>query len=181
MQELSLYCLVPNARHTQVLRIFSGICNMNPEPQFIHHLIYKPRRRAAQAEMYHLQLISKIDEKEWERRQKEQDSRQSEQGKGKFKGAGEEDDVDMIGIEADDETIKEKDGAEDTDGRNRNEGGRRLGMEEKLYDIRRQKWIMRFLDFPETMRTRPVTTRVMYLAEVGDGDALAFMEDLGYT
>ena len=47
---------------------------MNPEPQFIHHLIYRPKRPkphvmvgAAQQEMYHLQLISKVDEREWER------------------------------------------------------------------------------------------------------------------
>ena len=122
---------------------------MNPEPQFIHHLIYRPKRPkphvmvgAAQQEMYHLQLISKVDEREWER---------SAAGK---KGGG-----------------YQAAGAEDERG---GEGG-------ALYDIKKQKWTVQFLDFPEAMRTRPVTTRSMYLAEAGDGDVLAFMEDFGYT
>ncbi|KAF8476009.1 hypothetical protein BDZ91DRAFT_758527 [Kalaharituber pfeilii] len=53
--------------------------------------------------------------------------------------------------------------------------------EGKLYDIRKQKWTIQFLDSLEAMRTRPETTRNMYLAEIGDGNTLAFMDDLGYT
>ena len=124
---------------------------MNPEPQFIHHLIYRPKRPkphvmvgAAQQEMYHLQLISKVDEREWERSA-------AGKGWGGYQAAA-----------AEDEKEKEK------------EGG-------AWYDIKKQKWTVQFLDFPEAMRTRPVTTRSMYLAEAGDGDVLAFMEDFGYT
>ncbi|KAF8472151.1 mediator complex, subunit Med18 [Kalaharituber pfeilii] len=168
MQELSLYALIPNSRHAQILRIFSGICNMNPEPTFIHHLIFRPKRPklhitagTAQAEMHYLQLISKIDEAGWERKYKEQ-YRKEQEAKGKGKGGGEEDVV-MIDLEAEPTPANAP----------RND--------ELLYDIRKQKWTMQFLDFPEAMRTRPVTTRNMYLAEIGDGNALAFMDDLGYT
>ena len=161
---------------------------MNPEPQYIHHLIYKPKRPkphamvgAAQQEMYHLQLISKVDEREWERRRRGKTGEQEEANRvnvnnGKDVGGGTRMKEDVIMIDLDEKAAR---------------GGGQAGGEKEekekekekdtLYDIKRQKWTVQFLDFPEAMRTRPVTTRSMYLAEVGDGDVLTFMEDFGYT
>ncbi|EPS35711.1 hypothetical protein H072_10874 [Dactylellina haptotyla CBS 200.50] len=48
------------------------------------------------------------------------------------------------------------------------------------YDVRKQKWTMRFSDLPEVNGKRPVTSRMMHQATVQDGDALAFVDSLGY-
>ncbi|KAI5809551.1 mediator complex, subunit Med18 [Peziza echinospora] len=169
MQELSLYALIPNARHTQVLRIFSGLCNMNPEPHFMHHLIYKPRRPkplqmmgGSAPEMYYLQMISKIEDVD------ELEARIAERRERREKEKRERGD--------DSAEVKEEEKKDGEDGDGDGEDG-----DPPIYDIKNQKWTIRFLDFPVAMGTRPVTTRNMFLAEVGDGDALAFMEDLGYT
>lgn len=133
---------------------------MNPEPQLVHHLIYKPKRPkplamigAGQQEMYHLQLISKIDEADWEQRRREKDSGAKEKGKGK-----EVEDVVMVDLQGEDKD-----------------------HEEQLYAIKRQKWTIQLLDFPEASPKPAETRRGMYTAEAGDGDVLAFMEDFGYT
>ncbi|KAF8458841.1 mediator complex, subunit Med18, partial [Terfezia claveryi] len=103
--------------------------------------------------MYHLQLISRVDEAEFEGKMKEKEE----------KGEGEEDVV-MIDLDGD-----EKDKNRDNQ------------LEEKLYDIKKQRWTIQFLDFPDASPKPAETRRVIFLAEVGDGDALAFMEDFGYT
>ncbi|KAF8418551.1 mediator complex, subunit Med18 [Tirmania nivea] len=167
MQEISLYCLIPNARHAQVLRILSAICNMNPEPQLVHHLLYKPKRPkplmmigAGQQEMYYLQLIAKVDEAEFEEKKREiEGERRGVQEKGK----GREEDVVMIDFDGDEV--------------DKNRGNQ---LEEKLYDIKKQRWTIQFSDFPDASPKPAETRRVIFLAEVGDGDALAFMEDFGY-
>jgi len=162
IQEISLYCLIPNARHAQILRILSAICNMNPEPQLVHHLLYKPKRPkppmmigAGQQEMYHLQLIAKLDEAEFEEKRKEEE---------KERARGREDDVVMIDLDG---------------GGSDGNGGNQQG--EALYDIKKQRWTIQFLDFPDASPKPAETRRVIFQAEVGDGDALAFMEDFGYT
>ena len=171
MFELSLFALVPNNRKPQLLKVLLGICNMNPVPEFSHHLIFKPKRPkpiqnvASTSEMCYLQLVSKIDEAAWQKKRKELEERQAkenteEQGQG---------DVVMIDLEG---------------GASASEGGPQRTeskFEEPLYDIRKQKWTIEFKELPESMRSRPVTTRSMHVAPVHDGDVLAFMEDLGYT
>jgi len=134
---------------------------MNPEPQLIHHLLYKPKRPkplmmigAGQQEMYHLQLIARVDEAEFEGKKKESEE----------KGKEGEEDVVMIDLDGDE-----------------NDKNRGNQLEEKLYDIKKQRWIIQFLDFPDASPKPAETRRVIFLAEVGDGDALAFMEDFGYT
>lgn len=171
MFELSLYALVPNNRKPQLLKVLLGICNMNPVPEFSHHLIFKPKRPkpiqnvASNSEMCYLHLVSKIDEAAWEEKRKEQEERLARENAEK-KG---QDDVVMIDLEGPGSSA---------------EGGTQkqpAKPEEPLYDIRNQKWTIEFKELPESMRSRPVTTRAMHLAPVHDGDVLAFMEDLGYT
>lgn len=118
---------------------------------------------AGQQEMYHLQLIAKVDGAMFEENEKENGGR----GKGKgaeARGKGREEDVVMIDIDGDEK------------GKNRDNP-----LEENLYDIKKQRWTIQFLDFPDASPKPAETRRVICLAEVGDGDALAFMEDFGYT
>ncbi|RPA72746.1 hypothetical protein BJ508DRAFT_216778 [Ascobolus immersus RN42] len=130
MQELSLFAAVPHSRVPQVLRILSTWTQMKPQPILTHHLIYKPKRPRPPVgtvtnaqEMYHLQLVSTIDDEE--------------------------------------EVKKEEDVKHDD-------------------YVNRQKWTLRFTDIPEGGR-RNVTSRSVMMAEVEEGDVLAFMDALGYV
>ncbi|KAI5837574.1 mediator complex, subunit Med18 [Morchella snyderi] len=52
--------------------------------------------------------------------------------------------------------------------------------EGKSYDVRKQKWTMTLEDIPEPTR-KPVTSRSVLSSDISEGDAVAFMESLGYT
>jgi mediator of RNA polymerase II transcription subunit 18 len=51
--------------------------------------------------------------------------------------------------------------------------------EGKSYDVRKQKWTMTLEDIPEPTR-KPVTSRSVLSSDISEGDAVAFMESLGY-
>ncbi|KAL7275982.1 Mediator of RNA polymerase II transcription subunit 18 [Rhizina undulata] len=52
--------------------------------------------------------------------------------------------------------------------------------EDAGYEARKQKWTMKLEDLPEVTR-KPVISRAVLSSEQGQGDALEFMESLGYT
>lgn len=56
----------------------------------------------------------------------------------------------------------------------------RKGRENKEYELRKQKWKMTLEDIPEVTR-KPVTSRSVLSSKIAEGDAIAFVESLGYT
>lgn len=60
------------------------------------------------------------------------------------------------------------------------EEGGRDGEGNGKYEVRKQKWRMTLEDIPEVTR-KPVTSRSVLSSNVSEGDAIAFMESLGYT
>lgn len=124
-QELSLYSHIPASRQPPILRIISGITGMLPENSLHHHLVFKPKRPkqpgGGGAELYYVQLVSKVEEMEDEK-----------------------------------------------------------GKENRGYELRKQKWKMTLEDIPEVTR-KPVTSRSVLSSNIAEGDAIAFVESLGYT
>lgn len=54
------------------------------------------------------------------------------------------------------------------------------GVENTRYELRKQKWKMTLEDIPEATR-KPVTSRSVLSSNIAEGDAIAFVESLGYT
>lgn len=54
------------------------------------------------------------------------------------------------------------------------------GKGDGIYELRKQKWKITLEDIPEVTR-KPVTSRSVLSSDVAEGDAVAFMESLGYT
>lgn len=52
--------------------------------------------------------------------------------------------------------------------------------ENRGYELRKQKWKMTLEDIPEVTR-KPVTSRSVLSSNIAEGDAIAFVESLGYT
>jgi mediator of RNA polymerase II transcription subunit 18 len=187
MHELLLYAQIPPSRHNQLLRILSGIAGTQPQRVVERHLIFVPRKihdsrgqqvggtqtvqnQQAQAlqgqlhgELFHLQLVSEIDDEQFP----------------------DEDGRTLEGLQRQgDEMMK------DTGGGNietRTQQGH-LSPKEPLggavegpsYDFDKQLWSLRFHDLPEVAGRRPVTSRMISSVDIIDGNAIEFMDALGY-
>ncbi|KAF3936667.1 hypothetical protein ABW19_dt0209596 [Dactylella cylindrospora] len=176
MHELTLFAHVPNARVPHVKRALTAFTGMHPVPLLEHHLLYKPKRNrqtvgggasgnggpgpagaAAAADFYFLKLVAEIlavDEKKKE---------ETDVPKKVEKAAND----DAMDVDSGDQPNPETVAAETED--------------VQAYNVRKQKWSIRFADLPEVPGKRPVTSRMIYHAAVNEGDALSFVDSLGYS
>ncbi|KAK6347704.1 Mediator of RNA polymerase II transcription subunit 18 [Orbilia javanica] len=176
MHELSLFAHVPNSRVAHVKRALKTVTGMPGVPLLEHHLIYKPKRNrqtiggaaggnssagpanaAAAGDFYYLQLVADILK----------DENKDGSPAGELSGSPappSQQNIDVMEIDtaADQAATSSKAG-------------------EAPYDIRKQKWTIRFSDLPEVNGKRPVTSRMVHNAAVHEGDALSFVDSLGYT
>ncbi|KAK6497948.1 Mediator of RNA polymerase II transcription subunit 18 [Arthrobotrys conoides] len=178
MHELSLFSHVPNSRVAHVTRALKTVTGMPGVPLLEHHLIYKPKRNrqtiggptggnnsagpantAASSDFYYLQLVADILKNDSQNGDPVAEQPRS-LAPGEINGDAME--VDSTNAAADQSAISSK-------------------VEKAPYDIRKQKWTIRFSDLPEVNGKRPVTSRMVHNAVVHEGDALSFVDSLGYT
>ncbi|EGX46188.1 hypothetical protein AOL_s00110g12 [Orbilia oligospora ATCC 24927] len=178
MHELSLFSHVPNSRVAHVTRALKTVTGMSGAPLLEHHLIYKPKRNrqtiggpvsgnnsagpantAATGDFYYLQLVADILKNE-----SQNDTLVAEQPGVLAPGQSHGDAMEVDSINAAvEQSVKF------------------TKTEKAPYDIRKQKWTIRFSDLPEVNGKRPVTSRMVHNAGVHEGDALSFVDSLGYT
>ncbi|KAF3915878.1 hypothetical protein AA313_de0202524 [Arthrobotrys entomopaga] len=173
MHELTLFAHVPTPRVHHVERALTTVSGMRGVPLFEHHLIYKPKRNrqsvggntagngssgptnpAGAGDFYYLKLVTEIP------RHDDTTQNQAAMNRGDNQGS------DVMDIDS------------GPAAENRANGNHEKGM---IYDVREQKWAIRFSDLPEVNGKRPVTSRMIHNATVHDGDTLAFVDSLGYS
>jgi len=181
MHEYSLHGQVASSRHTQLLHVLAGISAMPPVVVFERHLVFKPTviptRHAAQVggsqavqdaaklaarqaqsastDVYYVKLIEVLEAQ-----------------KQSVKIQPEQQDLDM-------QKHQEKNSMEVEDvsrGMGNGNGNGAMATEETSIS----RWQMVFHDVPEP-GARPVTARMTTITQFDDGDAIGFMEGLGYT
>ncbi|KAJ6257150.1 Mediator of RNA polymerase II transcription subunit [Drechslerella dactyloides] len=193
MHELTLFAHVPNSRVAQVRRALTTITGMPAVPLLEHHLLYKPKRSrqtasgsasasggagpggsAAAGDFYYLKLIADIlgsgdqtGKGSLGRETHHVDGENTRQG-------GDAMELDPRPPASASEVSESTNSKEETLDR------QRAPSRDDAYDIRKQKWAIRFSDLPEVNNKRPVTSRMVHQATVSDGDALSFVECLGY-
>jgi len=156
---------------------------MQPQRVLERHLIFKPRRtpgqRGAQVggtqgvqnaqaqalqgqlggELYYLQLVGEVEEGEFEPRKN-----------ASAEAAGDHD-----------ETMLDESESGPSEGTVKSNGDAVNGGEGGLYNFAKQTWSLRFNDLPEVTGRRPVTSRLISSIDIVEGDALDFMNALGYN
>ncbi|KAK6499564.1 Mediator of RNA polymerase II transcription subunit 18 [Arthrobotrys musiformis] len=181
MHELSLFAHVPNSRVAHVKRALKTVTGMPGVPLLEHHLIYKPKRNrqtiggagggnnsagpansGAASDFYYLQLVADILKSE-----KQDGDPVSEQSESSAARTNQED-GDVMEIDSTNTATVEQAPTSTKTG-------------SIPYDIRKQKWNIRFSDLPEVNGKRPVTSRMVHNAVIHEGDALSFVDSLGYT
>lgn len=175
MHELLLFAQVLPSRHDQLLKILAGVTGMQPQRVVARHLIFKPSRSPGQTsaqvggsqgvqnaqlqalqgqlhnELYYLQLVGEVSDSSFA-------GRISVNTK-----ASEQENPDFRAGEIDGEA----------------ENGAQLKGHQS--EQAKQTWTLHFRDIPEVAGRRPVTSRMMSSVDIIDGDALAFMDSLGYS
>ncbi|EWC45831.1 hypothetical protein DRE_04838 [Drechslerella stenobrocha 248] len=174
MHELALFAHVPDSRVAQVERALTTVTGMTAARMLEHHLIYKPKRNrqttggnantgsgtgpanSAAGDFYYLKLVADILEGS--------DGLRRNSGPN---GDAMEVDSGPSSVAPLARSARSKDGP--------------MKVDSLPYDVRRQRWTIRFSDLPEVNSKRPVTSRMIHHAAVSEGDALSFVESLGYT
>ena len=177
MHELLLFGQVPATHHDLVLKILAGVAAMQPQPLAERHLIFMPTKspktntqvgakqgvQGSQAQalksqmhgdVFYLQLVGTLDNDQDRDNQKPK--------------AVNEDTVMSQGF---------------TEGNNdMNSSSLEDEAKAKRQDmaVTRQDWSLEFRDLPEVPGRRPVTSRLMASVQIADGDAIRFIEELGY-
>ena len=178
MHELILFGQVPSVRHDQLLQILAGIAGMQPQRVIERHLIFKPSRsptqrggqvggsqgiQAAQiqalqgqlhGDLFFLQLVGDVSAGSSETVDTAADPKDVVMSDGEKHGSGEEKLV-SNGISYSDKT-------------------------RATSQTPQQTWSLYFRDLPEVAGRRPVTSRLMADIPITSGNALFFMEALGY-
>ncbi|KAI9676782.1 MAG: Mediator of RNA polymerase II transcription subunit 18 [Trizodia sp. TS-e1964] len=164
MHELSLFSQVALARHDLVLRILAGVSGMQPERTIERHLLYKSRRTPA----------SKTAQSNPQTLQSQQIQALRAQLKGepyylKLIGAVDEQD---FGEDGGTSTPRDLEDAEMTGQEAASASG---------YDIDEQQWSLRFSDLPDVpvAATRSVTSRMISIVDITDGNGLDLMAEQG--
>ncbi|KAH0543643.1 hypothetical protein FGG08_002081 [Glutinoglossum americanum] len=187
MHELLLFAQIPLSRHNQLLRILCGIAGTQPQRVVERHLIFMPRKihdsrgqqvggtqtvqnQQAQAlqgqlhgELFHLQLVGEIDDGQFadedgrtlEGEQEEEDEVMKDAAGGKIE----------ILAKPEPSPLKAPSGD---------------SVEKPFYHFEKQRWSLRFHDLPEVPVRRPVTSRMVSSVDIIDGNAIEFMDALGY-
>ncbi|KAK6518837.1 Mediator of RNA polymerase II transcription subunit 18 [Arthrobotrys megalospora] len=183
MHELTLFAHAPHSRVAHVKRALTTVTGMPGVPLLEHHVIYKPKRNrqtiggaasgnngagpantAAAGDFYYLQLVADILKSETQKGDPVTGQSRSAAPGHQNGDAMEVDSVAVLGATG---TAVEQNGAS-------------MKTEAAPYDIRKQKWTIRFSDLPEVNGKRPVTSRMVHNAAVHEGDALSFVDSLGY-
>ena len=183
MYEYSLFGQVNESRQTQLLQVLAGISAMQPHTVRERHLVFRPTRpptrtvaqvggsqaiqdsaklaarqnQNAATDVYYMRLVEDLGSPDTsvdqDVKSKQPDSTEADDNVQMVNGIDHEDDVhDMLSaIPHDDEAQQSN-----------------------------PKWKMVFHDVPEPGK-RPVTARMLNITEITDGDAVGFMEGLGYT
>lgn len=178
MHELLLFGQVPSIRHEQLLRILAGIAGMQPQRVIERHLIFKPSRSPIQrggqvggsqgvqgtqiqalqgqmhGDLFFLHLVGDVP-------------------------AASSETVDTIAgpkdvVMSDDDMERPAEGKSLSNGRSNSDKPRAVSQ------IPQQTWSLHFRDLPEVAGRRPVTSRLMADIAITTGNALFFMEALGY-
>ncbi|KAK6334235.1 Mediator of RNA polymerase II transcription subunit 18 [Orbilia blumenaviensis] len=174
MHELSLFAHVPNSRAAHVERALKTVTGMSGVPLLEHHLIYKPKRNrqtiggtasgsnsagpantGAAGDFYYLQLVADILKKNESQKSDPGIAGQPASATMPDPQGGDAMEVDSVQVTAEEDKVTP-------------------------YEIRKQKWTIRFSDLPEVSGKRPVTSRMVHNAAVHEGDALSFVDSLGY-
>ncbi|KAK6358829.1 Mediator of RNA polymerase II transcription subunit 18 [Orbilia brochopaga] len=180
MHELTLFAHVPKSRVAQVQRALTTITGMPAVSLLEHHLLYKPKRNrqtasggasassgagtassAAAGDFYYLKLIADILESRDHAGKASVGLGKHHVGKDNARQNGDAMEIDPAPPATASEAPNPTDPKEN-------------------YDIWKQKWAIRFSDLPEVNNKRPVTSRMIHHATISDGDALSFVECLGY-
>lgn len=177
MHEYSLHGQAASSRHTQLLHVLAGISAMSPMPIFERHLVFRPtviptrqaaqvggsqaiqdaakaarQAQAASTDVYYVKLVEVLGI--------QIDSANVEP---------EQQDMDMNG-EHDEASMKVED-----------ESSKMVNSDSKPAEIgSTSRWQMVFHDVPEP-GARPVTARMTTITPLEEGNAIDFMEGLGYT
>jgi Med18 protein len=110
-----------------------------------------------QGDLFHLQLVGDVDD-------------------GQFP-----DEVLSAREKAEDELMKDaEEGNAETRGRQGLDGSLGDALERPFYDFEKQTWSLRFSDLPEVAGRRPVASRMISSVDIIDGNAIEFMDALGY-
>jgi len=180
MHEYSLHGQVASSRHTQLLHVLAGIAAMPPVPVSERHLVFRPTviptRQAAQVggsqaiqdtaklakqaqtastDVYYVKLVEVLEAQ-----------------KGTENVESEQQDMDMNGTH-DEDRMKVED--ESNGMLNGNSSSSKLAETSST-----SRWQMVFHDVPEP-GARPVTARMITITQLEEGDAIDFMEGIGYT
>jgi len=181
MHEYSLHGQVASSRHTQLVHVLAGISAMPPVPVFERHLVFKPtvmptkqaaqvggsqaiqdaaklaarQAQAASTDVYYVKLVEVLEPQN-----------------GSVTVVSEQQDLDMLEEQGEDLMKVEDDSS-----------GIANGYSNGLKAVETRPisgWYMIFHDVPES-GARPVTARMTTRTKLEDGDAIGFMEGLGYT
>ena len=162
MHELLLFAQVPSARHEQILNIIAGIAGMPPKKIIERHVIFKPKRAPSfkSGPMGASQGVQ---------------NQQIQAIQGQLKG-----ELFYLQLVNDvsETSMRGQDGSQyhssPGDGSSERSDGRAKG------DGNPTSWSLCFFDLPEVAGRRPVTSRMISSVEILEGDAMGFMDGLGY-
>lgn len=177
MHELLLFGQVSAAQHELVLKILAGVAAMQPQPLAERHLIFMPTKsptantqvgakqgvQGSQAQalksqmhgdVFYLQLVGTLDNDQDGGNQKSKAVSEDTVMSQGFTGGTNEINGPFLENEA---KVRRQDKA-----------------------VTRQEWSLEFRDLPEVPGRRPVTSRLMASVQIADGDAIRFIEELGY-
>ncbi|KAL9099976.1 MAG: hypothetical protein Q9187_009420 [Circinaria calcarea] len=177
MHELLLFGQVLATQHDLVLKILAGIAAMQPQPLAERHLIFMPTKsptantqvgakqgvQGSQAQalksqmhgdVFYLQLVGTLDNGQ-------------DGGNQEPKAVNEDTLMSQDFIEAPNDT---KGASFENEAKSR----------QRDQAVTRQEWSLEFRDLPEVPGRRPVTSRLMASVPITDGDAIRFVEELGY-
>ncbi|KAF3935780.1 hypothetical protein ABW20_dc0106591 [Dactylellina cionopaga] len=194
MHELTLFAHVPTSRIGHAERALTTVTGMSGVPVLEHHLIYKPKRsrqsigssvggngstgpanQAAVGDFYYLKLVTEIPQSSGS-----QDGNETAENGEELAGLKGGRDSDVMEIDPPPPTASDA-ASTSIDGNQAEIFRRSKETSTQLYDVQQQKWILRFSDLPEVNGKRPVTSRMIHHAAVQDGDALSFVDSLGYV
>jgi len=161
MHELSLSAYLPNQSLDHILRVLSAVTGMPPSPVLEHHLLFKPKSKRSAGV-----------------------SAATAGGSVPGGSASSVSDLYFLKLVSDLRGEEQRFKKETLGGVNSNvDNGynESNGANKYIYDVREQSWSIRFSDLPEVSGKRPVTSRLILNADIGEGDALAFVDSLGYA
>jgi mediator of RNA polymerase II transcription subunit 18 len=182
MYEYSLFGQVNESRQTQLLQVLAGISAMQPHIVRERHLIFRPTRPPTRAvaqvggsqaiqdtaklaarqnqnaatDVYFMRLVEDLESS---KTSQDQDVKPKQPN-----STTDDDNVQMVN------GIDHEDDVPDTSSTTPQDEAQPPAS----------KWRMVFHDVPEPGK-RPVTARMLNITEISDGDAVGFMEGMGYT